>query len=59
MKYDYSKEEQILEIKFTSGAVYRYLKIPESLYEQFRLARSKGVFFNEHIKQKFEFEKSD
>jgi len=57
LKYHYYKEEQILLVTFVSGSVYRYKNVPGNVFEQFRQARSKGIFFNDHIKTKFAFEK--
>ncbi len=55
--YKYDPENQILQIRFVSGILYNYKDVPEELYEAMKKAFSKGVFFNEHIKDKYEFEK--
>jgi hypothetical protein len=58
-KFEYDTEMQKLQIVFTTGKVYVYKEVPESLYNDMRKAFSKGEFFNEHIRDKFEFEKID
>ncbi len=55
--YHYSAEKAILSITFISGITYRYTKIPSKIYDDFKSAFSKGIYFNEYIKDKFEFER--
>jgi hypothetical protein len=52
----YDAVNKILRIKFTSGAVYDYYRVPDRVAEMFFNASSKGSFFNEYIKDVFEFE---
>ena len=42
-----------LEIEFVSGKVYRYLDVPESLFQELMRAQSIGTFFNERIRDSF------
>ncbi len=46
-----------LTISFVSGLIYEYKNVPETTYNQLQNARSKGIFFNQHIKGKYRFEK--
>ncbi|MDQ0783438.1 KTSC domain-containing protein [Chryseobacterium sp. W4I1] len=55
--YIYFPETEILRIIYQSGAVYDYLKVPLSVSEKFREARSKGRFLNTVIKRRFKFVK--
>lgn len=55
--YIYFPETEILRIIYQSGAVYDYLKVPLSVSEKFREARSKGTFLNNVIKRRFKFVK--
>lgn len=46
----YDAQNSILEIEFKStGAVWQYLNVPESLYFEFKNSASKGIFFNKNI----------
>jgi hypothetical protein len=56
-KFSYIAEKNALEITFVSGKRYRYLGVPEALYQQLGEAFSKGEFFNEHIRDYFAFER--
>lgn len=56
-KYEYRPEINVLTITFVSGAVYDYLYVPEEVYNQMKSVISKGTFFNEHIKDKYDFVK--
>ena len=49
----YDARREILEIEFTSGTVYQYDEFPQSLYDRFMRADSKGQFFREHILDQF------
>jgi hypothetical protein len=51
VKYDDDAGE--LDITFTSGKIYRYLRVPVEIYEGLLDAESKGEFFNDHIKDSF------
>jgi hypothetical protein len=53
---EYSPPLQALDIVFNSGEVYRYLKVPLSLYQNLLEADSKGAFFNAHIRNQFSFQ---
>jgi len=53
--FRYLPEEEQLEITFISGRRYRYLKVPPSIYDRMRAAFSKGEFFNQHIRDHFDF----
>lgn len=54
---DYTPETEELRITFVSGIVYRYLKVPETVYQQLKNSRAKGISFNQLIKDKYTFEK--
>jgi hypothetical protein len=49
----YDSAEQILEIEFTSGAVYQYLDVPAAVFDELMRAESKGQFFNREIREDY------
>jgi hypothetical protein len=51
--YDVAK--RTLEIEFKHGALYRYLNVPNDVFQAFRTADSKGTFFNARIKDSYAF----
>ena len=55
MTYDEAKET--LRIRFVSGMLYDYQKVPLAVYEAMKASDSKGTFFNQQIKGKYRFEK--
>lgn len=55
MKYDV--ETAILQITFVTGLVYHYKNVPETVYNELRSSKTKGIYFNRHIKDNFEFER--
>ena len=51
----FAREVRVLEIEFRSGAIYQYLGVPQSVYEQLKKAGSKGRYFAQSIRGKYEF----
>jgi hypothetical protein len=51
VKYDYDAGE--LDMTFTSGKTYRYLKVPLEIFDGLLDAESKGEFFNDNVKNSF------
>jgi hypothetical protein len=47
----------VLELEFRSGAIYRYLGVPEPVYQGLLSAESKGRYFNQHIRNRFPYTK--
>lgn len=55
----YDPTAEILEIEFSTGAVYRYEAVPSSEYEALIAAESKGKQFNQAIRGKFKYERTE
>jgi len=55
--YHYDAEHKVLKIIFVSGMVYLYKKVPADVFDEFKSAFSKGIYFNQHIKNNYEFER--
>lgn len=51
----YDERTRVLEIEFTTGAVYQYLDVPPGEYESLDTAPSKGRGFNSKIKDRYRF----
>jgi hypothetical protein len=56
-KFEYLQEEGALRVEFATGKIYLYKHVPEEVYLSMKSSFAKGIFFNDHIKDKFEFEK--
>lgn len=46
-----------LYVKFNSDIMYKYLNVPNDLFEAFKNSDSKGRFMNESIKNNFKYER--
>jgi KTSC domain len=46
----YNEEEQVLQVEFSSGAVYQYSDVEPEVWESLQDADSTGRFFNSEIK---------
>lgn len=53
ISYDEAASE--LHVKFVGGRTYTYYAVPKSVYEGFRASSSKGAFFNNFIKSRYDF----
>ena len=49
----YSKKLRALEIEFRNGAIYRYLEVKPSVYEELLNAPSKARFYDQNIRRKY------
>jgi hypothetical protein len=50
----YDANRSILEIEFkNTGAVWRFMGVPETLYNAMMSSDSYGSFFNAHIKDRY------
>ena len=54
---DYNEGKSSLRITYTSGAVYDYLGVPPEIFEEMKIAGSKGTFLNYVIKGKYRYKK--
>lgn len=55
--FSYDPDSRALTITFQSGRRYLYHDVPETLVLEMKRAFSKGEFFNEHIRERFRFER--
>ncbi|MBB6235716.1 hypothetical protein HDC90_000316 [Pedobacter sp. AK013] len=55
--FSYDVVYKALKIIFLTNTIYLYKNVPEKIYKMLKAARSKGRYFNRHIKDKFEFQK--
>ena len=53
--YDPATED--LEITFRAGSVYRYKKVPKTVFEGLMRAQSLGKYLHAHIKNVYQWEK--
>jgi hypothetical protein len=53
----YDAATTTLRIIFTSGTVYDYKNVPEEVFNAMKTSSSKGIYFNQHIKNNYQFKK--
>lgn len=46
----YDSDTAVLELRFTTGEVYRYFAVPPSVHRELLVAPSAGRFFGERIR---------
>lgn len=51
----YDSDDRTLEIEFRHGGVYEYFDVPEEVYRDLLTARSRGRYFHEHVRGKYEY----
>jgi KTSC domain len=55
----YDPGHEVLEVEFSSGAVYDYFEVPRSVYESLMKASSKGRFLSHRVRDRFPFERRE
>lgn len=53
----YNEENEILEIEFLHGGLYKYYDVPESEYNALMNASSHGSYFSRNIKNRYRYQK--
>ena len=53
----YEATAATLGVEFTSGDVYQYFNVPESLYQNFLHAASHGQFLSDFIRYNYRYQK--
>lgn len=51
----YNEASERLTVTFVTGRTYVYENVPEKLHRDFLAAESKGRFFNDNIRDRFDF----
>ena len=46
-----------LDLRFRSGASYRYFAVPPHVVDRLIAAPSKGAYFNRHVKNQFRYQR--
>lgn len=57
--FDYNAQTRELRIAFQSGRRYIYRGVPPETHAAMKSAFSKGAFFNQHIRDRFEFREEE
>ena len=52
----YSTDET-LRLEFRTGPVYRYFRVPPTIFQNLMAATSKGVYFNRNIRNSFRYQR--
>jgi KTSC domain-containing protein len=51
----YDHDRLVLETELTSGAVYQYLDVPESVFLELMSADSLGKYYNKNIRNNYRY----
>jgi lysyl-tRNA synthetase, class II len=51
--FDYDQKTQTLRVEFNNGSIYQYRDVPDSVYQELKVAPSVGQYFNTHIREKY------
>ena len=51
----YDEESETLEIEFQNG-IYQYFDVPKTIFEELMSTSSKGRYFNQNIKDDYQYE---
>jgi hypothetical protein len=51
----YDERSSVLEVEFSSGAVYDYLNVPKRVFRDLLKASSKGSFVSRRVRDRYPF----
>ena len=51
----YDSDTSTLEVEFQDGSVYQYFDVPETVFDGFIAAPSKGVYFHQQIRDVYRY----
>jgi hypothetical protein len=54
----YDRARRVLEIEFQNGRVYRYHDVPPEEYEELLKAPSLGRYFNDNIRDGYQYDRA-
>jgi YD repeat-containing protein len=54
-RIDYDALSRRLAVTFVTGKTYAYFGVPRGVYDDFLRASSMGAFFNEQIRDRYDF----
>ena len=54
-RFDYAPDRRELTVEFVTGRRYLYLDVPPEAVDEFRLAFSKGTYFNRQIRDNYSY----
>ena len=52
----YSTDET-LQLEFRTGPVYRYCRVPPTIFQDLMTATSKGAYYNRNIRKSFPYQR--
>ena len=53
----YDEFQELLEVEFLNGRIYRYFGVPEEVYEKLMNADSHGSYFHKAIRDEFPYDR--
>lgn len=53
----YDNIQRLLEIEFHGNDIYQYLNVPQNIYENLMAASSHGKYFDQNIKNVYQYHK--
>jgi hypothetical protein len=54
-RFKYDESSQTLTVEFKSGGQYQYFDVPQVVFEQMKVAPSKGQFLAQNIKGHYRY----
>jgi len=51
----YDERRQYFDVELKNGRTYRYFGVPPQAYEEFMAAASKGQYYNDEIRDDYEY----
>lgn len=50
----YDPQTRRMKIRFSQGDTYDFCRVPEHIFQELLHSRSKGTYYNDHIRDKYQ-----
>lgn len=55
VRFAYDSQSNVLTVEFKAGGTYNYYDIPETVFDQMKVAQSKGHFLAQQVKGRYRY----
>ncbi len=54
-RISYDADNATLEVEFHNGSIYQYYEVSQNVWDDFKVAPSKGQFIHQYLKGKYRY----
>lgn len=54
-RFCYDERNKVLVVQFKHGGIYNYYDVPQSVFDEMKVASSKGRFFVDNVREDYDY----